>query len=249
VLHKRFAPAVIAFIVVLAAWSLTVRCFRINPVILPPPIAVLQAFVTNWRSIATNTGITMAESILGFTLGSITAYFVAIAFVRWHTVRDGFYPYAIALKSTPLIAIAPLLTMWFGDGMLAKVVMAALVAYFPVLVGAVQGLTSLDPELLDLMRSYSASWWQVLVKLRVPRSMSHVFAALKTASSLAVVGALIGEFTGATRGIGSVINMASYYLQTATVFAGVLAISLAGIAFFGVVSLVQQKVLTWEPPL
>lgn len=248
-MRERLLPATIALIVVVGLWSGAVAVFNINPVILPAPTAVVASFVQNWSSLLINTGITMAEATLGFALGSISAYAVAIAFVRWRVVRDGFYPYAIALKSTPLIAIAPLLTMWFGDGFLAKVVMAALVAYFPVLVGAVQGLTSIDAELLDLMRSYSASWWQVLTKVRIPKSLSHVFASLKTASSLAVVGALIGEFTGATKGIGSVINMASYYLQTATVFAAIIAISLAGIAFFGIVGLAQRKILTWEPPL
>jgi NitT/TauT family transport system permease protein len=247
--RERVLPAAAAFVIVVVLWATASIAFGLNPLILPPPGAVLVAFIQNWRSLLINTGITMAEAVLGFLVGAASAYAVAITFVRWRVVRDGFYPYAIALKSTPLIAIAPLLTMWFGDGLLAKVVMAALVAYFPVLVGAVQGLTTIDPELLDLMRSYSASWWQILTKVRIPKSMSHVFAALKTASSLAVVGALIGEFTGSTRGIGSVINMASYYLETATVFAAVIAISLAGIAFFAVVSFVQERVLSWEPPL
>jgi NitT/TauT family transport system permease protein len=246
--NSRLA-SVAALIIALSVWSAAISIFRINPIILPSPLAVLRAFGSNWSNLLFNTGVTMLEAFAGFVLGSGVAYVVAIAFVRWSVVRDAMYPYAIALKSTPLIAIAPLLTMWFGDGMAAKIIMAALVAYFPVLVGSVQGLSNLDQELVDLMRSYSASWWQVLTKVRVPRSMTHVFAALKTASSLAVVGAVIGEFTGSASGIGHTINVASYYFQTALVFAAVISVSLAGIAFFGLVGLVQQRMLTWEQQL
>jgi NitT/TauT family transport system permease protein len=242
-------PSVAGFAIFVAAWWGIAVGLKINPIILPTPRAVLGAFAQNWSRLVIETAITMAEAVLGFVLGGVAAYLVAVAFIRWHVVHEAMYPYAIALKSTPLIALAPLLTMWLGDGVAAKVVMAAIVAYFPVLVGAVQGLANVDQELSDLMRSYSASWWQVLVKVRVPRSMNPVFAALKTASSLAVVGAVIGEFTGSTRGVGHLINIASAYFETPLMFAAVITLSLAGVAFFGLVSLAQRKVLDWEVQL
>lgn len=152
----------------------------------------------------------------------------------------------MALKSTPLIAIAPLLVLWFGNGVLSKIVMSALVAFFPVLVNSVNGLANIDAEALDLMKSLSASKLQILIKIRVPASLPFVFASLKIASSLAVVGAVIGEFTGATQGIGHLIVTSSYYLETALMFAGVGMISLGGILFFGLVAYLERRLVFWR---
>jgi NitT/TauT family transport system permease protein len=190
----------------------------------------------------------MEESVLGFLLGSGGAYLVAILFVFSRTFQQAVYPYAVALKATPLIAIAPLLVLWFGNGLLSKIVMSALVAFFPVLVNSAIGLTAVDPEVLDLMRSLSASRWQVLTKIRIPNSLSYFMAGLKIASSLAVVGAVIGEFTGATEGIGHLINTSSYYLETPLMFAGVAMISLGGVLFFGLMAYLERKIVFWQVP-
>jgi NitT/TauT family transport system permease protein len=124
--------------------------------------------------------------------------------------------------------------------------MAALVAFFPVLVNSVAGLGAVEPEAFDLMRSLSASPLQILLKVRIPNSLPYLLASLKIASSLAVVGAVIGEFTGATRGIGFLINTSSYYLETPLMFAGVLIISLAGIVFFGLVAYIEKRLVFWQ---
>lgn len=145
-----------------------------------------------------------------------------------------------------MIAIAPLLVIWFGNGLLSKVVMAALVAFFPVLVNAVDGLVSIDKEALDLMKSLNASQIQIFRKIRFPNSLPLVFSSLKIASTLAVVGAVIGEFTGATEGIGYLINTSSYYLNTDLMFAGIILISIGGILFFGLVAYLEKKIIFWK---
>lgn len=234
---------VIALICLLAAWELIVKVFTINAIVLPPPTAIALAFAENWRVLLKETGITMLESVFGFILGSGIAYLLAVAFVHSRTTEQAVYPYAVALKSTPLIAIAPLLVLWFGNGILSKVVMSALVAFFPVLVNAVNGLKAVDEELLDLMHSLSASRWQILTKIRFQASLGYTFAALKIASSLAVVGAVIGEFTGSTQGIGHLINTSSYYLEIPLMFAGIVMISLGGILFFGFVNWLERLIV------
>jgi NitT/TauT family transport system permease protein len=238
-------PALSLF-VLLSLWEASAHLFRFNKVIMPAPSEVLAAAVSHWPLLFQETGVTLSESALGFVLGSAIAYVLAIAFVHSPPIQDALYPYAIALKSTPLIAIAPLLVLWFGNGILSKVVMSALVAFFPVLVNSVTGLSAVDPDILTLMRSLSASPWQVLSKIRVPNSLGYLFASLKIASSLAVVGAVIGEFTGSTQGIGHLINTSSYYLETPLVFAGVAFISLGGILFFGLMAYLEKKVVFWD---
>jgi NitT/TauT family transport system permease protein len=232
-------------LVLLCAWVAAEHVFHINKVILPSPLEIAVAFARNYARLFRETGITMLESTLGFVLGVVGAYLLAICFVYSRLIQEAVYPYAVALKSTPLIAIAPLLVLWFGNGLLSKIVMSALVAFFPVLVNSAIGLTAVDPEALDLMKSLSASGWQVLTKIRIPNSLSYLLAGLKIASSLAVVGAVIGEFTGATEGIGHLINTSSYYLETPLMFAGVLMICLGGVLFFGLMAYLEKKIVFW----
>jgi NitT/TauT family transport system permease protein len=236
----------VTLVLLLLVWESADRVFDFNRIVLPSPLEIAAAFAGNAMEILRQTGITMLEALLGFALGSLVAYGLAIGFVHSRMIQEALYPYAIALKSTPLIAIAPLLVLWFGNGILSKVVMSALVAFFPVLVNAVSGLATVDPEALDLMRSLSATRRQVLLKIRIPNSLGYVFAALKTASSLAVVGAVIGEFTGSTQGVGHLINTSSYYLEIPLMFAAILSISVAGILFFGLIAWLERRVVFWN---
>lgn len=234
------------FVLLIVSWELADRVFDFNSVILPSPSEIFVSFQENYSLLLKQTSITMLESILGFLLGSIVAYLLAILFLFSNLMREALYPYAIALKSTPLIAIAPLLVLWFGNGMFSKVIMSALVAFFPVLVNSVSGLNAVPKELLELMKSLSATPWKILIKVRIPYSLDYLFSSLKIASSLAVVGAVIGEFIGSTEGIGYLINNASYYLDTALMFAGIIMISIGGIAFFGLIAYLEEKVIFWK---
>lgn len=242
---RPFLIPAITLVFLLLLWQAADAVFDFNKIILPSPSEIGRAFAENYPILFKETGITLIESISGFLLGSVVAYLLAIAFVHSRTAQQAVYPYAVALKSTPLIAIAPLLVLWFGNGMLSKVVMSALVAFFPVLVNAVTGLSSVDSEAIDLMKSLSASRLQILTKLRIPNSAPYVFASLKIASSMAVVGAIIGEFTGSIQGIGHLINTSSYYLDTPLMFAGIAMISLGGILFFGLVAFLEERIVFW----
>jgi NitT/TauT family transport system permease protein len=241
-------PAV-SLIVLLGAWQLADYVFDFNSIIIPSPKEIVAAFLASYPILFKETGITLIESLSGFLLGGLTAYLLAIVFVHSRTAQQAVYPYAVALKSTPLIAIAPLLVLWFGNGMMSKIVMSALVAFFPVLVNAVSGLSAVDPEAIDLMKSLSASRWQVLTKIRIPNSFPYLFASLKIASSMAVVGAVIAEFTGSTEGIGHLITTSSYYLETPLMFAAIAMISLGGILFFGLMGYLERRIVFWQEPL
>jgi NitT/TauT family transport system permease protein len=245
---ERAGIPVVALGFGIVSWDLLVRTFSINPIILPPPSAVLDAFYDNAWTLLKHTGITMLEAVLGFLLGSLVAYAGAIFFVHSRLVEKALYPYAVALKSTPLIAIAPLLVVWFGNGILSKIIMSALVAFFPVLVNCVHGLSAIDEEAVHLMKSLAATRLQVLTKLRMPNSLPFLFSSLKIASSLSVVGAVIGEFTGSIVGIGHLITTSSYYLETPLMFAAIMLISAAGIAFFYTVSFIERFLIFWENP-
>jgi NitT/TauT family transport system permease protein len=231
----------------LILWEGATRFWSINPIILPSPADVGEALLQSRDEILYQTAVTAFESIGGFLLGSIGAYVLAISFVFSPLLERTLYPYAIALKATPLIALAPLLVLWLGNGVGAKVVMSALVAFFPVLVGATRGLRDIDRDILALMHSLSASPMQMLRWVRIPNSGPFLFPALRVASSLAVVGAVIGEFTGASAGIGYLIKLASYNLNTALMFCGVLAVGMLGVAMFLAVAAIERFVVFWRP--
>lgn len=233
-------------VVLLVVWEASVAWTHVTPLILPTPRAIAATALDNAASLLRETAYTMGEAVLGFLLGSVIAYSLAILFVQFRSAEDAIMPYAIALKSTPLIALAPLIVLWAGNGFSSKVIMSAIVAFWPVLVAGLRGLQAVDSEALDLMRSLGASRWQVLTKIRIPGSMGYLFASFKVASSLSVVGAIIGELVGSTRGIGSVINKSSYYLETALVFAAIASISIAAVAFFGVIALAEKRLVFWQ---
>ncbi len=238
------APAV-AFVAILIAWEFTVRALEVPQYLLPAPSAIVIDFIVNIHTLAFHTGITLWEAFLGFALANAIGVLVAIVFAHSSTLEKGLYPYAIALKTTPIIAMAPLLLLWFGNGISSKVAAAALIAFFPAIVNTTKGLKAVDTEALDLLRSLSATKWQIFTKLRLPNALPYIFSALKISTSLAVVGAIVGEFVGANRGIGYLILVNSYHLEIVKMFSAVIAAALAGILFFWVVVLLEKRVIFW----
>ncbi|MDI6798126.1 MAG: ABC transporter permease, partial [Desulfatibacillaceae bacterium] len=179
------------FILILLVWSAVIKIFDVPSYIAPSPVDVGASISKNARHLLEQTGITMAEAVLGFLVANICGIALSIAFVHSRAVERSVYPYTIALKAVPLVAIAPLLTLWFGTGFLGKVIMAATISFFPIIVNATIGLKSVDPEALHLMRSLSASRLQILLKLRLPSSLPYIFSGLKISSTLSVIGAIV----------------------------------------------------------
>ncbi len=243
---KDLMYPIVTFFMIVGIWQLIDFLLNIKEVIFPSPIEIYQSIIENYNVLLKHTSITMVESVLGFIIGASLGVACGILFVYSSKSKKSLYPYAIALKATPLYALAPLLVLWFGNGIMSKIVMSAMVAFFPVLVNAVKGFSSADQESLDLFKSLSASKLVTFSKLRFPSSLPYIFPALKTATTLAVVGATIAEFTGASSGIGHLIVNSSYYLDTSIMFAGIIFISIAGVLFFYFVEFIERRVVFWQ---
>ena len=171
---------------------------------------------------------------------------LATLFVRFHALEDGLFPIAIAVKTTPIVAIAPLLVIWLGTGWWSKIVAAILICFFPVLVNTVKGLKAADLEYRELFDTLGASRAQEFRKLRIPFCLPYLFSALKISSSLAVIGAIVGEFVGATQGLGYLIIISSAHLETATLFSAIFAAAFAGIAMFYAISFAERRLIFWS---
>ena len=193
-----------------------------------------------------HTGITLWESFAGFVFAFFIGVGVSIIFVHSRATERLAYPYIVALKAVPLVAIAPLLVIWFGNGLTSKIIMSALICFFPIVVSTSIGSKDVSPAALDLMHSLSASRWQILTKLRFPSSAPHVFASLKVASTLSIIGSIVAEMAGADRGLGYLIMMSNNRLDTPAMFAAILLSALAGISFFGILSMIERRVLSWH---
>jgi NitT/TauT family transport system permease protein len=233
----------IAFILGLTvAWQALVAGFGIPEYLLPSPSIIIA---TVERSLLVEIAYTAGEALCGFLIASALAFVAAVLFVRFRTVEQGLFPLAITLKTTPIVAIAPLLVLWLGTGWWSKVAAAVLISFFPVLVNTVKGLKAPEADFHDLFRTMRAEPAQIFRKLRVPYCLPYFFSALKISSSLAIVGAIVGEFVGAEHGLGYLIIISSAHLETATVFQAIGAAALIGIAMFYFLEFVERRVVFW----
>jgi NitT/TauT family transport system permease protein len=240
---RQFQVPIIFGAAVLLAWEVIVRAVDIPEYLLPSP-SVIAASVD--RSLAIHLSITFLEALVGFMIASTLAFGCAIVFVRFKTIEDGLFPIAIALKTTPIVAVAPLLVIWLGTGWTSKIAAAVLISFFPVLVNAAKGLKAADAEYRELFQTMGSSRAQEFRKLRLPYCLPYLFSALKISSSLAVVGAIVGEFVGATQGLGYLIIVSSSHLETPTVFAAIVAAAAAGITMFYLIGWIERSVVFWN---
>lgn len=240
-------PPLILAIVALAVWQLSVDIFEIPQYLLPSPSNILVDLAENFLSLLHHSGITLLEALIGFLLANAIAILLSVCIIYIPNSDKAIMPFAIALKTTPIVALAPLLLLWLGTGLAPKIAAAALICFFPALVNSIKGFNALQDGEEDLFRVYGASKTQILFKLRFRRAGPYIFSALKVSSSLAIVGAIVGEFVGANEGIGYVILVSSYHLETVKMFSALTTAAIAGILFYAIISFIDYKVIYWLP--
>jgi NitT/TauT family transport system permease protein len=221
------APVLI-LVVCIIALEIIVRLVKVPEYLVPSPSRISLALWNKRADLILDLGITLLEASLGFLLANVFSLLTGIGFFYSRTAERAVLPLLIGLKAVPIVAIAPLLVLWFGYGLGSKVIMAAIVAFFPLVVGVTTGIRSVNIEAVDLMRSLSATRWELLTKLCLPVAAPYIIAALKVSSTLAVVGAIVGELTGARRGLGFTILMATYNVDTPLLFSAIALSALTG---------------------
>jgi NitT/TauT family transport system permease protein len=246
-------PPIVLLVLVLGAWQVSVRHWKIPPFLLPSPSDVGRAALENFAKLASASGITAAGALAGFGVSLAVGVCVAILFSQSAIVRRSFFPYAIFFQTVPIVAIAPLIVIWSGTGFRSVVLVAFIVSVFPIITNATAGLTSIDPDLLDLFRLHGASRWQTLFKLRLPGAVPSTVTGAKTSSGLAVIGAIVGEFfvgydPSEHFGLGYLIQESTTQLKTDLVLCAVVLATVLGLIVFGAVSLIGGLVLRRYSP-
>jgi len=239
---KKLLPPLIPFVVVTLALEWMVRAGVVAGYLVPAPSAVFRALLDNRDELAAAMAKTTTGALVGFALSTLSGIVIAVLLSSSRAIQRSFYPYAVFFQTVPIIAIAPLLVIWFGYGMKTVIASAFIVSIFPVIANTLQGLLSTDPALRDLFRLYGASSTVTLVKLRFPAALPQILTGLRVASGLAVIGAIVGEFIGGA-GLGSVVDVARTQQRVDKVFAAVLLASVLGLALFGLINLISAVTL------
>ena len=236
---------IVALVLFLAAWEMLVWALDVNPIIIPSPRAIFLTMVQKIQFIFVSSANTFLGALGGFLIAFVVAVSLATVFYFSNILEKSILPFAVATRAIPTIAIAPVVVLWFGTDALSKTLLSAFAAFFPILINFTKGLNSVDRDVIDLMKTYSATKWQIFIKVRVPYALPDLFVGLKVASSFAVIGAIISEYVGVTKGIGYLIKSSTYYSETDLTFAGIAAASFVGMFLYWLVELVEKRVVYW----
>jgi NitT/TauT family transport system permease protein len=240
---------VLSFALAVLIWALVAQWGSLPAFILPSPAAVWQRFVQVLMdgTLLRNSLVTLSEVLLGLLIGSVLATVIGYGLAKSHSMEKILSPFLVASQAVPTVAIAPLLVIWFGPGMISKVIICALTVFFPILVNTIIGIQAVPESLHDLMKSMRATRLQTLRYLEVPASLPVLFGGMRIGATLSVIGAVVGEFVGSDRGLGFLINVGRGQFDTALVFVALFMLILLAILLYSTAYVAEKRVLRWKP--
>ncbi len=250
---RRWLPPLAILCALLGAWELAARldvladALQIEPFLVPAPSDIAQSLWSDRSLLADNGWVTLKEVLFGFALSVAAGVGFAVALHLSPTLRRAVYPLLVASQTVPIVVVAPILVVWLGFGIGPKLAIIALICFFPITVNTLDGLGSVDPDLLKMMRTLDASRWQTLRRIEAPGALPYFFSGAKIAVAVAVIGAVFGEWAGSSSGLGHLIQAASAQLQTARTFAAVVVLSALAILLFALLAALERRVAWWGP--
>ncbi len=244
-LSKFGAPVAILF-AVLGIWETSVHILNIPRYILPAPSKIMVTLFVERSQLLRHTFVTLEEMLLGFALAVSIGIPLAVVMFEFPILEKAFYPYVIGSQTVPVFAIAPLLVLWFGFGIASKVVMAALIVFFAIVLNTLDGLKATDSDTVNLFRILRATRWQILWKVRIPSALPFICSGAKIGISISTIGAVIGEWVGAKAGLGYLMLYANGRLEVSLVFAAIFCLTLLGLSLFGLMTLLERYVMPWR---
>jgi NitT/TauT family transport system permease protein len=245
--RRRILPC-LGILAGILAWEAIVVLLKVPPFIAPTPLVVVETFIAKFGILMSNLWPTVVEAIGGFLIGNLFAILLATLFVHRKVLSETFFPLVVLINSIPVVAKAPILVLMLGNGFAPKIVIAAVICFFPTLVNMVRGLESVNPQAMELMQVLSASKAEIFWKLRLYNSLPFLFSALRISASIAVVGAIVGEWIGSSYGIGALIIQSTFNFDSALLYATVFLGSTFSMLFFLAISLIEKLIVRWQPP-
>jgi NitT/TauT family transport system permease protein len=242
----RFVLGATTFLLAFLLWEAAVEFFKVPEFVIPKPTVALSALAADWRIIIYYSWITSIEILLGFLAGAIGGGLLAIAVHRYALVAAALNPLIVFFQIIPKIALAPIFLLWFGFGLAPKVLLVAIIAFFPVTLNMIAGLVATSADLGHLVQSVGGTRSQYLWRVQVPNALPHIFAGLKIAMTFSVIGAVVGEFTGGSEGLGYLILFSSSQVKTPLLFAALFAIAVLGLLMYYAIVVLEHWVIPWE---
>lgn len=242
----RVAPALLFGLGLLVVWELTVILVDADTRLFPAPSDVAAALAADPAELLRNGAVTAGEMLAGYVSGALIGMAMGTLLTYSPAARSAVYPWLIVSQTIPIPAVAAVLVIWFGFSLLPKVVVVALIVFFPVAVAVADGLRSADREMIDLMRSFGAGRARILREVRIPAALPHLFTGLKVAAAFSVLGAVFGEWVGARGGLGYLLLLENRAVNTAGVFAIIFVLAVLGVAFFGLIALIERVATPWQ---
>jgi NitT/TauT family transport system permease protein len=244
-LLQRFIPPVVILCAVLGVWEALVRGFDLPPWLLPAPSAIAARFVKA-TNLFYHSGLTVLEALAGFAVSAVLGITLSALIVHSRFLERGVFPYIIISNAIPIIAIIPLLTIWFGFGIAPKIMIASIITFFPIVTNTTRGLKSADRRILDFMRSINATRREVFFKVQLPTAVPYIFAGFKIAASLSLVGAVVAEFYGSDRGLGYLVITSATQLRTDLLFVSIIVLAALGVSLFALFGYLERVSLRGE---
>lgn len=242
----QFGPGIIFALLIFFIWEILALGDLISIRFLPAPSAILIALIDNWSIIAPHAAQTVLETIIGFIIAIILGIGIALLLDLSPWIRRALYPVIVTSQTIPMIALAPLLLFWFGFDLMPKVIMVVLFCFFPIAVSSANGLASTDHELLKLLKSMNASYFQALKFVRIPNALPHFFSGLKIAAAYSITGAIVGEYVGAYQGLGIYMKLAANSQAAVLVFAAIFVTTFLSLLLFGFVIIIEKITTPWN---
>lgn len=239
--------SLLLFVILFAGWEAAVRLFAIPAIVVPAPSAIIEAL---WANLTTprfyyHLGVTLWEILAGFVIGSVVGLIIGISIGQWKILEKTIYPYVVALQTVPKVAIAPMIIIWFGYGLTSKVVITALIVFFPVVVNCIAGMNAASRQQIDMLYSFTATRWQIFRMVKLQTALPYIFAGLDVAVVLAVIGAIVGEFIGSQSGLGNLLLQRNFSMDTAGSFAILIVLSAIGIILHKAINILRARVIFW----
>lgn len=241
-----YTPSILTLVCLLLFWQFAVQYWQIKQFILPSPLDALAALGEERFQWGRNLYITLSAVVGAFFFTAVTGLLLGTLLVWNSMLERTLLPLLVIFNTLPKIALAPMVVFWIGYGVNANIVIGVAVAFFPMVLNTAAGLRNVDPELLDLLQALKAKKWQVFLKIRLPSALPYIFVGLKLAAVFATVGAIVGEFIASTAGLGAIIIVGNTTLDTPSIFASLLLISVIGMAFYGLVIIAERIFVPWE---
>lgn len=245
--RPEIALSLVLFIILFAGWEVAVWLFDIPVIVMPAPSAIIKAL---WANMTTqrfyyHLGVTLWEILAGFAIGAVVGLIIGISIGQWKILEKTIYPYVVALQTVPKVAVAPLIIIWFGYGLTSKIVITALIVFFPVVVNCIAGMNAASRQQIDMLYSFTATRWQIFRMVKWQTALPYIFAGLDVAVVLAVIGAIVGEFIGSQSGLGNLLLQKNFSMDTAGTFAIVIVLSAIGILLHKIVNVLRVTIIFW----